>query len=206
MEARTIASSGQSRRKTGVMPHAAWIVVLAGFAVSCGPSAADLPSYRTVPAFTLTAHTGEEFDSNKQLAGRVWVADFIFTSCTGPCPRMSARMRRLQDDLADLPEVRFVSFTVDPDRDTPEVLAAYARRYQAEANRWRFLTGPIDRLDDLNRNAFALGDVKGNLDHSTRFVLVDRRGVVRGYYLSSDNEAMEKMEGDIRLLAVEASE
>ena len=206
MEACTIPSGREGGRKTDVRQHAVWIVVLAGFSVSCRPSAADLPAYRTVPAFTLTAHTGEEFDSSKQLTGRIWVADFIFTSCTGPCPRMSARMRRLQDDLSDLPEVRFVSFTVDPDRDTPEVLAAYARRYQAKANRWWFLTGPIDRLDDLNRSAFALGDVKGNLDHSTRFVLVDRRGVIRGYYLSSDNQAMEKIEADIRSLAVEASE
>jgi protein SCO1/2 len=187
------------------MKQAACIVVLGGLAAACGPSAADLPSYRTVPDFTLTAHTGEEFRSGEQLSGRIWVADFIFTSCTGPCPRMSARMRRLQEDLGDLPEVRFVSFTVDPERDTPEVLAGYARRYQADAGRWWFLTGPMNRLDDLNRNAFALGDVKGGLDHSTRFVLVDRRGVIRGYYLSSDNEAMEKIEQDVRVLAAEVS-
>jgi protein SCO1/2 len=118
---------------------------------------------------------------------------------------MSARMRRLQNDLADLPDVRFVSFTVDPDNDTPEVLTEYAKRFQARAGRWYFLTGPMEDLNRLCRETFLLGDVKGKLDHSTRFVLVDRHGVVRGYYVSADNEDMRKLDADIRSLARSSS-
>ena len=90
-------------------------------------------------------------------------------------------------------------------RDTPEVLAEYAKRYQAEEGRWYFLTGPMEKLHELNREAFLLGDVKGNLDHSTRFVLVDRNGAVRGYYVSADDESMEKLGNDVRLLAGSSS-
>ncbi len=183
------------------------ILILAVILVSaaCSPRAEDLPKFNTVPDFALTDQTGSEFRSSKALAGKIWVADFIFTTCTGPCPRMSARMRRMQANLAGLPEVRFVSFTVDPENDTPEVLAEYADRYQADPQRWHFLTGPMDTLHELNRNAFMLGDVKGNLDHSTRFVLVDRESIVRGYYISADSEAMERLEADIKTLAADAS-
>ena len=172
-------------------------VLLAG----CGAGARELPSYKTVPEFTLTAQTGEEFRSSEKLAGRIWIAEFFFTSCTGPCPRMNARMRRLQNDLADIEDLRLVSFTVDPERDTPEALAEYARKFQAEPGRWWFLTGPMETLDRLCRETFLLGEVKGNLDHSTRFALVDRDGVIRGYYLSGDSEAMQRLERDVRRLA-----
>lgn len=178
-----------------------WLLMAVVALAACGPSAEDLPRYQTTPDFTLTDRTGAEFTSAAKLKGHVWVADFIFTTCTGPCPRMSARMRRLQNDLADLPDLRFVSFTVDPENDTPEVLAAYARRYQARQDVWYLLTGPMKVLDDLCRNVFLLGEVKGNLNHSTRFTLVDRDGVIRGYYLSGDNEAMQRLVADIRLLA-----
>jgi protein SCO1/2 len=177
------------------------VLLSAVLLAACGPSADDLETFQTVPDFTLTAQNGEEFRSSETLAGRIWIADFIFTTCTGPCPRMSARMRRLQEELAEVSDLRFVSFTVDPDNDTPEVLAEYAKRYQAEEGRWYFLTGPMEKLHELNREAFLLGDVKGNLDHSTRFVLVDPNGAVRGYYVSADDESMEKLRHDVQLLA-----
>ena len=171
---------------------------------ACG-GADPLPSFNRVPDFTLTSQSGEEFRSADYLAGKVWIADFIYTTCTGPCPRMSARMSRLQEDLADLPGLKFVSFTVDPENDTPEVLAEYAERYRAEPGRWYFLTGPMEELHELNRNAFMLGDVQGNLDHSTRFVLVDASGLVRGYYISADNDVMERLVADARSLAKASS-
>ncbi len=185
------------------MRHVLLLLLAALATAGCGPGASDLPTYNTVPPFTLTSQTGEEFDSAEVLTGRIWVADFFFTSCTGPCPRMSARMRRLQNDLADLPEVHLVSFSVDPENDTPEALAVYAQRFQADNSRWHLLTGDMDTLHHLCREVFLLGDVKGNLDHSTRFVLVDRSGVVRGYYSSGDSEAMDELQRDVRLLARE---
>ncbi len=175
-------------------------VMLAG----CGTEPAELPVYNTVPSFQLIDQTGEVFDSQARLAGRVWVANFIFTTCPGPCPRMSSRMRYLQGELSDLPEVKLVSFTVDPERDTPEVLARYAAQYEAEPGRWFFLTGPRETLHSLSRDAFMLGDVKGTLDHSTRFVLVDGEGRVRGYYASYETDEMDKLLADLRRLVQES--
>jgi protein SCO1/2 len=177
------------------------MAALLGLLAGCGWKSPPLPSYNAIPAFTLTAQTGAEFDSREALAGKVWVADFIFTNCQGPCPRMSAYMQRIQDRVKDLPNVRLVSFTVDPDRDTPEVLAEYGRRFNADPERWYFLTGPKDTLQKLNRDAFLLGDINPSLEHSTRFVLVDREGVVRGYYSTSDPQEIDKLVADLRALA-----
>jgi protein SCO1/2 len=161
--------------------------------------------FNTVPDFVLPAHTGAEFDSASQLRGRVWIADFIFTTCKGPCPRMSALMQRVQTRLSDRPDIRFVSFTVDPETDTPDVLAEYARRYQAAPDRWFFLTGKREALHKLCREAFLLSNVDGSLDHSTRFVLVDRRGRIRKYFASSEPEMVSDLAEAARRLASETS-
>ncbi len=169
-------------------------VLLAG----CSP-ARPPQVFGNVPEFRLTTQSGQEFDS-AALQGKVWVADFIYTNCTGPCPRMSSQMRQVQTGVKSLPDVRLLSFTVDPARDTPEVLAAYARRYHAESGRWYFLTGSRDTLQVLNREAFKLGNVDGSLDHSTRFVLVDRMGRIRGYYLTAEGDAVERLLADLRIV------
>jgi len=175
------------------------VLVLAGCAAS--PPPPELERISTIGDFTLTSQTGAPFDSRSELAGNIWIADFIFTTCTGPCPRMSAWMARIQEDLADIANLRLVSFTVDPENDTPEVLAEYAARYRAEPGRWFLLTGPQDVLHDLKRNHFLLGDVDLSLSHSTRFALVDSEGVVRAYYRSAEVEQMEKLMADARRLA-----
>jgi protein SCO1/2 len=176
------------------------LVMTAALLASCAP-APELPSYNKIPPFVLTSSTGEEFDSQTQLAGKIWIADFIFTSCTGPCPRMSSFMLRLQNEFRNLANVRLISFTVDPATDVPAVLAEYARRYKAEPGRWYFLTGPRETLHKLSREAFLLGDVSGNLEHSTRFVLLDKQGTVRGYYMSGQLDDMNKLVADTRRLA-----
>ena len=155
--------------------------------------------FGNVPEFRLTEQSGQDFDS-AALRGKVWVADFIYTNCTGPCPRMSSQMRQVQTGVKNLPDVRLLSFTVDPARDTPEVLTAYARRYHAESGRWYFLTGSRGTLQLLNREAFKLGNVDGSLDHSTRFVLVDRRGRIRGYYLTAEGDAVQRLLADLRIV------
>jgi cytochrome oxidase Cu insertion factor (SCO1/SenC/PrrC family) len=96
-----------------------------------------------------------------------------------------------------------VSFSVDPERDTPPVLAAYAKSFSASPDRWFFLTGPAATLQLLDRRAFLLGDVGGQLEHSTRFVLVDKQSRVRGYYDSLSQEEMEKLKRDALRLAKE---
>jgi protein SCO1/2 len=159
---------------------------------------ASLPAFGVVPDFTLTDQNGAPFSSSSALRGQVWVADFIFTNCQGPCPRMSSQMHEVQKALAGMDGVRLVSFTVDPDRDTPEVLAAYSRRFLAEPGRWFFLTGPRETLHALSRQAFMLGDINGNLEHSTRFALVDGTSHIRGFYLTSEPDAIPRVVADAK--------
>jgi protein SCO1/2 len=161
-----------------------------------------LPVYGAVPDFTLTAQSGEPF-RGASLDGSVWVADFFFTHCTGPCPRMSSRFRRLEKSFPARNDLKLVSFTVDPERDDAAVLAEYARRFGAEPGRWFFLTGPMPELNRMSRTVFMLGNVDGQLDHSTRFVLVDRKRQIRGFYRSEESDSMEQLTRDIRALLKE---
>jgi protein SCO1 len=171
-----------------------FLCLLAG--CSSGP---NLPSYGVVPDFNLTDQTGKTFTS-KDLEGKVWVANFIFTTCQGPCPRMSAQFRQIQKNTGEPEGLRFVSFTIDPARDTPEVLAEYAKRFGANAGRWVFLTGPQPELNKLSTGPFHAGEIDGSLTHSTRFALVDRQGRIRGYYDSSDPEKIQELVRDIGAL------
>jgi len=179
-------------------------VALFGFALAGCRREPPLPIYGAVPPFSLTAQNGRPF-ARTALDGQVWVADFIFTTCRGPCPLMSYKMRRLQDVAARYPDVRLVSFTVDPAHDTPAVLAEYAGRYRADPARWFFLTGQPAALDALGRGAFKLQSVDGSLIHSTRFVLVDRRSQIRGYYDSAEDGFLERIAADIAHLREEGS-
>jgi len=157
------------------------VTVVAVFLAACaGPK--PLPVLGQVPQFQLTAQTGQPFDS-QSLDGHIWVADFIYTTCPGPCPMMSSQMRRVQ--VSTTPDISLVSFTVDPQHDTPPVLAAYATHFTADPARWHFLTGEPRRLNDLGLNTFKLNSVDGSLIHSTRFVLIDRARRIRGYYLDT---------------------
>lgn len=163
-----------------------------------------LPVMGHIPDFHLTAQTGQPFDG-KSLDGHVWVADFIYTTCTGPCPMMSAKMRMIQNSTAETPGVFLVSMTVDPTHDTPPVLADYARKFKQDPSRWFFLTGPAAALNDLGLHAFKLNSVDGSLTHSTRFVLVDQRRRIRGFYLTDEDDFMPKLLHDIRQLEQERS-
>ncbi len=174
--------------------------ILAGAILTsgCAPKS-TLPYFGKVSDFTLTDQTGAAFSST-QLKNQVWVADFIYTNCPGPCPRMSSQMHQVQTALKDFNGVKFVSFTVDPARDTPPVLAAYAQHFEADPSRWYFLTGPIDKLSFLSSKVFMLGNVDGTLEHSTRFALVDQKGAIRGFYVSSDPDAIPNLLADAQAL------
>jgi len=161
-----------------------------------GPS---LPSYGLVPDFELTDQNGQPFRSRDKLRGRVWVANLIFTTCMGPCPRMSGQMRQIRDATQNAKDRALVTLTIDPARDTPAVLAAYAKRYNGGPS-WYFLTGPMKSLDHLAYDVFHLGHIDGNLEHSTRFVLVDQQARIRGYYDSSDADSIETLIADVNAL------
>jgi protein SCO1/2 len=158
-----------------------------------------ISSYGKAPNFQLLNQNGATFGS-AQLNGKIWIADFIFTSCPGPCPIISTRMSELQKPL-EKTDVHLVSFTVDPAKDTPEVLRRYAEGLQAQPGRWDFLTGPQSAIYDLSRNGFKLavsngGDEAGVPVHSTRLILVDRHGEIRGYYDATEADAMTKLLAD----------
>lgn len=157
-----------------------------------------------LPDFSFTERSGKTC-SKEDLIGNVWIADFIFTSCAGPCPLMSERMQHLQRDLAPIPDLRLVSFSVDPVRDTPEVLQAYADRYQADGQRWLFLTGPLQRIYDIAIDGFRItveaARENNQIIHDTRFILVDRRGAIRGYYDSNSPDELQRLRKDAAALA-----
>jgi len=194
---------GQRFRAAAALPGGVIPLTLSLFViVSCSPRT-PLPVLGEVPPFQLTSQSGETFE-RKSLDGHVWVADFMFTSCPGPCPRMSSQMHQIQTATAGTPDVKLVSFTVDPAHDTPEVLAAYGKHFLAQPGRWYFLTGPQNRLDEIGRAGFKLNLVDGSLDHSTRFVLIDRRARIRGYYASSDDGFPSGLLRDLRQLERES--
>jgi protein SCO1/2 len=156
-------------------------------------------SYGAVPGFQLSNQNGQPFGS-AQLAGKIWIADFIYTTCPGPCPMISSRMSELQKPL-EKTDVRLVSFSVDPQKDTPEVLRRYAEKLQAEPARWDFLTGPKSSIYKISHDGFKLAvsdgsDAQGIPVHSTRMVLVDRHGQIRGYYDATEPEAITKLLAD----------
>jgi protein SCO1/2 len=168
-----------------------------------------ISSYGTVPIFQLTNQDGQPFGST-QLLGKIWIADFIFTTCPGPCPMISTRMSELQKPL-EKTDVHLVSFTVDPAKDTPEVLRGYAEKLRAQAGRWDFLTGPQSVIYELSRDGFKLAVSDGREEtgipvHSTRMVLVDRHGDIRGYYDATEPDAVTKLVADTSHLLREQPE
>jgi len=168
----------------------------------------SLPRLSIVPDVTLTERSGAQLPLS-DLKGKAWIADFIFTNCGGSCPIMSSTMANFQEQLKDVNNVLLVSFTVDPERDSPDALRDYAEMYKASASRWLFLTGEKQKIDRLTREGFHLavaadsGSAAEPIIHSTMFVLVDRQGVIRGYYDSTDEKALTKIIADVRLLAAE---
>jgi protein SCO1/2 len=180
------------------------VVALLASACACRRHISQLPDYGVVPEFQLTSQVGQPFDS-AALRGKIWVADFFFTSCPGPCPRMTSQMHQIQEAAWKMPEVQLVSFTVDPSRDTPEQLASYARAHHASPQRWVFLTGAPATLNHLGLDVFKLNRVDGTLQHSTRFVLVDKDSRIRGYYDTSEPAAILKLVSDIHALARESA-
>ncbi len=156
-------------------------------------------SYGRVPHFQLVNQEGQPFDS-AQLAGKIWIADFIYTTCPGPCPMISTRMSELQKPL-EKTDVHLVSFSVDPERDSPEVLHGYAEKLRADPARWDFLTGPKSAIYKLSHDGFKLAVADGSDEtgipvHSTRMVLVDRHCEIRGYYEATAADAVTKLLAD----------
>jgi protein SCO1 len=177
------------------------VAVAAASFFLCACLRSSLPELGDVPAFSLIGEDGQPFKSTEELQGKVWVADFIFTTCNGPCPRMSTHMHHLQELTGEMADVQMVSISIKPEEDTPEVLEAYARRYKYDPQRWHFLTGPPEQVQAVSKDTFHLGDV--NADHSARFALVDRKMRIRGYYELANTDALKELLADISSLRKE---
>lgn len=154
----------------------------------------------SVPDFSLTNQQGQPLGLS-DLQGKIWVADFIFTHCPTICPVMTQEMANLQAEFDSEP-VYFVSFTVDPERDTPEALSRYAVQYGADGKRWHFLTGEKDQIYQLANEGFKLAAAQhgGGFPHSTKFALVTPDGDIHGYYDSRSKPAMIRLQKDVKTL------
>ena len=146
------------------------------------------PVLGTLPAFTLTDQEGRPFGT-RDLVGKVWVADFIFTACQGSCPLLSQKMAEVAHRGRHLgADLHLVSLTVDPANDTPARLAAYAARYGASARKWSFLTGRMEDIQAAVTGGFKIGMGKEKngdfweIFHGEKLVLVDRELRIRGYF------------------------
>ncbi|HEY1787806.1 MAG TPA: SCO family protein [Verrucomicrobiae bacterium] len=184
-----------------LLPRSLWvgIILLLGLlCVACLLSVAELrnrqpplPVYGQIADFALTNEDGVA-TTLAGLTNHVWVADIIFTRCAGPCPRMTAQMKSIQDRLPANSNVRLVTLTTDPDYDSPAILKRYGGRFNADFNRWMFLTGTKTQIAGLAADSLKLGstsiaqaDQKNAADlfiHTTIFVLIDKHARMRGIY------------------------
>jgi protein SCO1 len=184
------------------------LMLLAG--VSCTKAPAPLPKKFELPKFVLTERSGQPFDSSA-MKGKIWVADFFFATCPGVCLDMSQRMSYIKNATRDLADVRLLSISTD-EKDTPAVLTEYANRLQA-GDRWSFVTGEKSQVFQLSVGGFKLAledasavDVAEKFIHSTKLVLIDRDGWIRGYYDGiGENQAKEaeRLLADIKQLHAE---
>jgi protein SCO1/2 len=182
-----------------------------------------LEVFGTVPDFSLIERGGRQVRLS-DLAGKVWITNFMYTHCQDTCPLQTAEMAKFQTDFAEEKDLWLVSITVDPVRDTPEVLSRFAKRYGADPERWLFLTGEKKSIYRLALEGFRLsvadpedkktsshffepppalahhGETGKQFMHSSRFVLVDRQARIRGYYHSNEEEALLRLRRDVRIL------
>ena len=184
-----------------------WIMVSRNEAIDL--SGPPLPIGPTVPDFSLTERSGQPI-TRADLLGKVWIADFVFTRCSGPCPTLSARMQALQTALADAPGVLLVTFTLDPVNDTAVVLSDYAKRFHADSRRWLFVTGDKEEvvqkfvIEGLKQTVIP---PKGDdpLIHSQYLVIVDATGRIRAAHDGLDVTTKPLVLRDVRKLLLEAA-
>ena len=175
----------------------------------CQP-AQSVPVWGTLPEFVLIDQDSQPYGS-EQLRGRPWIADFVFTHCPSRCPMLTREMARIQTELRakGWNDVQLVSFSVDPENDTPEILATYAAKHGVLTENWQFLTGQRDEIWSLSVDGFLLpvmdgeGGVDGPILHSNKFVLTDRHGRIRGYYDALDAPARSKLFRDLEIVRAE---
>jgi protein SCO1 len=166
-------------------------------------------TFHKIPAFSLTNQENENI-TEQDVRGKIVVADFIFTRCPTICPKMSTQMTRVQDAFTKQNEVKLVSFSVDPERDSVEVLQDYARKYKVRSDKWNLLTGNKKDIYDLARYGFKVSALMGDggpedFIHTEKLILVDKEGIIRGYYDGTDPEEVDRLIVEAKILIYEYS-
>lgn len=157
-----------------------------------------------IPNFQFVSQTGEEVGRD-QMEGKVTIVDFFFTSCPSICPVMSTEMTRVQDVFRNDDRVQIYSISIDPDYDSPEVMAEYADRHDAKPDKWFFLHGDKEEVFNLARCGFVLPIMDGMGDpdeyaHSDKFALVDEQGRIRGYYSGTTRDQVDLLILETKIL------
>lgn len=164
----------------------------------------ELPEIKAAPDFSSVNFDGRTV-SRRDLDGKVYIAYFFFTSCGGPCPVMNSKANVLQAEFAGEKDFRIVGFTVDPDNDSVKQLARYAERYSAKPGVWSMLRNEKPVVAELASKGYMMGDADVPAMHSTRFALVDRQGMIRGYYDGMDDAKVAELRAAIEKLLQERS-
>ena len=151
-----------------------------------------LPTLSRVSEFSLLDDQGKTF-THQNLQGKVWIAAFIFTTCSDICPIMSKNMAKLNRTFEKVHGVKLVSITVNPEYDQPEVLSKYKEQFIGPKDKWHFLTGDREVITKLAIHSFKLGAIDQPIFHSSYLSLVDRHGFIRGYYDGTNEEAVNKL-------------
>lgn len=181
------------------------VFVIAG----CGAKRQDteavaLAEIKPAPSFAFTNFDGRMV-TNADFKGKVYIAYFFFTSCGGPCPIMNSKANVLQAEYAGEDDFRIAGFSVDPETDTVEKLFKYAERYSAKPGKWSMLRNDQEIVAELASKGFMMGDASTPSLHSTRFALVDRKGMIRGYYDGMDDAKVDELRTAINYLLDEHS-
>ena len=142
---------------------------------------------------------------SKDIKDKIWIADFFFSNCPSICPPMTSNMKRLNTNTKDISDkIVFLSFSIDPERDTPTHLRAYKKTYGITATNWHFLTGDEEETHLLAKEFFNGAerdeDIEGGFGHTSYFAIVDTKGHVRGIYDGTDSKQVDKLESDLRKL------
>ncbi len=199
--ANTVSSQRRSRVPylTSVLLIALAIAVVVIYPIIKSKHLEPLPTLSHVPDFALTDSTSHTFGT-EQLEGKVWVATFFFTTCPTLCPIMMNAMSDLYKNYKGNFDVQFVAVTVNPQYDSPAILAEVSNRYNADPAQWHFLTGTLDEIQELSLNGLKVGTKDDPINHSAYFVLVGQSGHIRGYYDGQDAAAMTRLENAIEQL------
>ncbi|BDD10142.1 SCO family protein [Fulvitalea axinellae] len=200
----TLMSCGSGKRKLPFLGHRTTVEKVVN-----GETVVDTV-YQTIPDFSFTNQEGQTV-SKKDFEGKVYVADFFFTTCPTICPKMSAQMLRLYQRFENTDEVRLLSHSIDTKYDTPPVLKRYAEKLDVKAPKWQFVTGKKEEIYTLGEKHYYVTaqedkNAPGGFIHSGAFMLIDTHGRIRGKYDGTVPQAVDKLMNDIDLLLQETKE